>query len=126
LAKFEAENTDKGYLVTITSKDNLPIRHFVEGTVPVIDITRPLPPAETIATSAPETAPAPPPKVEPAASPTPPVAAAAERPIRLGPPGLAPNAPATEAASKAPEAATPGETTLGGPQRVTQLAANWA
>src|SRR6185503_5613465 len=44
LAKFTDENTDKGYLVTITSKDNLPLKSFYEGDVFVVDITRPPPP----------------------------------------------------------------------------------
>src|SRR5262249_7539759 len=42
---FEGENTDKGYLVTITSKDKLPIKSYMDGDVAVIDITRPPPPA---------------------------------------------------------------------------------
>ena len=44
LADFQGENTDKGYLVTITSKDKLPLKHFLEGDVLVVDITKPAPP----------------------------------------------------------------------------------
>ncbi|MDZ4760769.1 MAG: hypothetical protein SGJ21_06835 [Alphaproteobacteria bacterium] len=46
VADFQAENTDKGYLVTITSKDDLPIKHFLDGDVTVIDISKPAPEPE--------------------------------------------------------------------------------
>ncbi len=121
LADFQAENTDKGYLVTITSKDKLPIKHFVDGDVPVIDITRP---------------PAPPPpeeaKAEPAAAPPDkkrePVPIA-EKPIHLAPP-KAPvkddeQSAADAAAKAAAEQTALADATLGGPERVTELVSSW-
>ena len=82
LASFDAENTDKGYLVTITSKDRMPIRHFFDGDTAVIDITRPAPePLPEAADHKLAAKPVAPPKVEPAAA-----RPAQEKPILLAPP----------------------------------------
>ncbi|HEY7798988.1 MAG TPA: hypothetical protein VIA80_09505, partial [Hyphomonadaceae bacterium] len=121
LEKFDAENTDKGYLVTITSKDKLPIRHFFEGDIAVIDITRPPQPetpADARTAAKPETAP---PKPEQAAA-----KPAEEKPILLAPPKnliQAEEGAVTQAATETP-APLP-DTTLGGKERVTELASSW-
>lgn len=39
LTGFSGENTDKGYLVTIKSKDEMPIRAFASGNVTTVDIS---------------------------------------------------------------------------------------
>jgi hypothetical protein len=131
LSDFQGENTNKGYLVTITSKDGLPIKHFMEGDVAVIDITRPLPPEKT-ADAAPaekspgkaaakaEAAKPEPPKVQPVAAKTPP-----EKPSLLVPPKGQPLDDAQPAESQVVETKANSPPTLGGPNRVTDLSPNW-
>lgn len=105
LASFTGENNDKGYLVTIASRDGLPIRHFLEGDTPVIDITKPGPPQA----STPANTPA------PAARPKPDEPAGA---IMLAPPRQ--QAVADELPVPAAETHV-----LGGAGRVTVLSPNW-
>lgn len=107
LADFKGENTDKGYLVTITSKDHLPIKHFLEGDTPVIDISKPLPPE-----AADDKA-----KVSPAPAP-------AKKPTEDGGPIML--APAKQGPVNAdlPTPAAPGNV-IGGPERVTAMAPSW-
>ena len=105
LADFQGENTDKGYVVTITSKDKLPIKHFLEGDVVVVDISKPAPPAAT----APEK-PAPPK----------PQAVAAKPGTLLTPPK---QPPIEEAAAALTPAVA--DNVLGGEQRVTVMSGNW-
>jgi hypothetical protein len=122
LEKFDAENTDKGYLVTITSKDKLPIKHFFDGDVAVVDITRPSPPE-----AAPQQAAKPegnlissPPKTDQVAA-----KPVDEKPILLAPPKNLLREE-SETAKDTTEAPAPlPDTTLGGKERVTELAANW-
>ena len=109
LADFKGENSDRGYVVTITSKDKLPIRHYMEGDVLVVDISKAAPPAETPAATASKPAP---PQL---AATTPP---AADKPILLAPPMPASSAPAVAAAPVA-------STVLGGPDRNTVMSPNW-
>ncbi|HVY90016.1 MAG TPA: hypothetical protein VG942_14195, partial [Hyphomonadaceae bacterium] len=117
---FIGENTDKGYLVTITSKDKLPIKLFMEGDILVADITKP----------------APPPDAKPAAVPVPAKAPAgpaesksAEKPILLTPPKSllkSDEAAAAEAAHQAAAAENAAaDAVLGGPERITALSSNW-
>jgi hypothetical protein len=119
LADFKGENTDKGYLVTITSKDKLPIKHFLEGEIPVVDITKPAPP---VPAEAPKPAT---PKPQPVAA-----KAAEEKPILLAPPKSllkSEEAIAAEAAAKAAADQTAmADATLGGPERITDLSSKWA
>lgn len=117
LADFKGENTDRGYLVTITSKDKLPIKHYFEGDIPVVDITRPAPPvvvAPKLAT----------PKPEPVAAKKP-----EEKPILLSPPKAllkSDEAIAAEAAERAAaDQKAMADATLGGPERVTDLSSKW-
>lgn len=112
LADFKGENSDRGYVVTIASKDKLPIKHFLEGDVLVVDISKPAPPAAAEPEAPAKTAA---PQVT-AAKPPPP--APSDKPILLAPP----KAPATPVASAPAPAAT---TTLGGPERVTVMSPNW-
>ncbi|MDP3736679.1 MAG: hypothetical protein Q8R02_04770 [Hyphomonadaceae bacterium] len=127
LADFQAENTDKGYLVTITSKDKFPIKHFLEGEVLVIDITKPPPPVDPQDHAAKPAA-----KAETKAPPKPePVAAKAEeKPILLPPPkALLKSDEEIAAEAKAKTAADEkamADATLGGPERVTDMSSNWA
>jgi hypothetical protein len=106
LASFEGENTNKGYLVTIKSKDELPLKAFVEGETLVVDISKPLPPAAVQDKPAPAPA-------KPAANPKEQGGA-----ISLTPPPEQPAAVAT------PE--TPASTAIGGPDRVTALVPAWS
>jgi hypothetical protein len=120
LANLSGENTDRGFLVTITSKDKLPIKHFLEGDIPVVDISRPALPvaAEVPKPGAPKPAPA---------------AAVAkpkdEKPILLAPPKAllkSDEAMAAEAAEKAAaDEKAMADATLGGPERITDLASTW-
>lgn len=103
LADFQGENTDKGYVVTITSKDKLPIKHFLEGDVLVVDISKPAPPAA----AAPEKPAAPKPQT------------VAAKPGLLTPPK---QAPIEEAATLTPAVA---DNILGGEQRVTVMSGAW-
>ena len=112
LADFKGENNDRGYLVTITSKDKLPIKHYMEGDVLVVDISKPAPPP------APAAAAAKPAPTQVAAT-KPPPAPAADKPILLAPPMASSNAPAVAAA---PVSAT----ALGGSDRTTVMSPNWA
>ena len=120
LADFQGENTDKGYLVTITSKDKLPLKHFLEGDVLVVDITKPAPPQTAEAAK-----PAP-------AKPT----SAADKPaegkqsaILLAPPKQMLESENTKEADDAAKAAASAQAladaTLGGPERVTEMSGNW-
>jgi hypothetical protein len=127
LGKFDGENTDKGYLVTITSKDGLPIKHFAEGGVTVIDISKPgAAPEETARTADTSSKPAakagatPAGQAAPAAKPPP-----APAPVSLLPrgSGAALFPPAETAQAPAPEPV--GEGVLGGGERVSQLRADW-
>ena len=107
LADFKGENNDKGYLVTITAKDHLPIKHFMEGETPVIDISKPLPPEAAADKS----------KVTPAPAP-------AKKPADDGPIMLAP-AKQTPVAADLPTPAAPGNV-VGGGERVTSLVPSWS
>lgn len=111
LADFQGENTDKGYVATITSKDKLPIKHFLEGDVLVIDITKPVPPAQAEAD----------PPAKPAAPKPQPVAAKAE----TGPILLAPPKPASPVEESAAETVPSAPSVIGGPERVTVMSPNW-
>ncbi|MDP3492940.1 MAG: hypothetical protein Q8R82_07485, partial [Hyphomonadaceae bacterium] len=106
LADFKGENTDRGYVVTITSKDKLPIKHFLEGDVLVVDISKPAPPATAT--------PAKP------ALPKPQAVAEKSNPILLAPPKPPPLE--EEAASPTPVVAN---NILGGEQRITVMSGNW-
>lgn len=114
LADFQGENTDRGYLVSITSKDKLPIKHFLEGDVLVVDITKPQPSAAA--------APAP---AKPAPKPV------AEKPsnVLLAPPKQiqqSDEARVEDAAARAAvDAKALADAILGGPQRVSDMSSNW-
>lgn len=118
LADFKGENTDKGYLVTVTSKDRLPIKHFLEGDVPVIDITKPAP---VILATAPKPAA---PQPEAAA-----VKEAKEKPLLLAPPKSLLESEEAIAAEAAAQAAADqkamADAMIGGPERTTELSSNW-
>jgi hypothetical protein len=144
VADFKGENTPRGYLVTVTAKDKLPIKDFREGDVVVLDITRP-PPEEKPASDGPpaktDTGKAGKPgsikagEVVGAATPTAPapvpVAAKPQReaPIRLAPPKsllTSPDALAKQAAALAAAAeADAHDASLGGPDRKTEMASTW-
>lgn len=112
LADFQGENTDRGYVVTITSKDKLPIKQFLEGDVLVVDITKPAPPAA-----------APPP-----AKPVPAKQAAktdAGNPVLLSPPKQLTQPVEEKVAEAAVPEATQVKNTLGGAQRITDMSGNW-
>lgn len=106
LADFKGENTNAGYVATITSKGKLPIKHFREGDVLVVDITRPLSPEAQAAAAAAANAQQARQKV-------------ADKPTLLAPPKLDAD-PSLPASSTAPTSIT-----LGGPERVTALSSNW-
>jgi len=108
LADFQGENTNRGYVATITSKDKLPIKHFLEGDVLVVDITRPVSPEAQAATAAAANVQQ---KPQPAAG---------KQPL-LAPPKLESAVAVDAPASTAP----PPSATLGGPDRVTALSSNW-
>ena len=108
LADFKGENNDKGYLVTITAKDHLPIKHFMEGETPVVDISKPLPP-EAAADKA---------KVTPAPAP-------AKKPADSGPIMLRPAPSRRPSAQSCPTPASP-DNVVGGAERVTSLVPSWA
>jgi hypothetical protein len=120
---FIGENMPAGYLVTITSKDKMPIRHFAEGDTVVIDITKPKTP-EQLAAEAAKAAEKAAPKPEPVA------AKVEEKAILLAPPKSlrqSEEEAAAEAAAKAAEDAKAlADATLGGPERVTDLASSWS
>ncbi|MEQ1782864.1 MAG: hypothetical protein ABMA14_15980 [Hyphomonadaceae bacterium] len=103
LADFQGENSDKGYVVTITSKDQLPIKAMLEGDTLVVDISKPLPaeaPAEKGADK---------PKVTPAPAPKPAKPGDAkpeDSAIMLTPPPAAADA-------------------IGGAERVTSMVKSW-
>lgn len=111
LADFQGENSPKGYAVTITSKDKLPLKALLEGDTLVIDISKPLPPE-----------PAPDPaaqKVEKAkVSPAPAAKAMVDEPgaISLTPGKQSATLPEPPAATDA----------IGGAERVTSLAKSWS
>jgi len=108
LADFKGENSDRGYVVTITSKDKLPIKHYLEGDVLIVDISKPAPPVTASAPAPAQTAAAKP-------APSPPASA----PILLTPPKpVASNAPALAAAPVATSA-------LGGAERATVMSPKW-
>lgn len=106
LASFEGENTNRGYLVTIKSKDQLPLKAFLEGETLVVDISKPLPPAAVQDKPAPAPA-------KPAANPKEQGGA-----ISLTPP------PEQPAAVASPE--TPASAVIGGRDRVTALVPAWS
>ncbi len=110
LADFKGENTDRGYVATITSKDKLPIRHFMDGDVLVVDISRPV-------TAAPA----------PAAKPAPPKAVKVEAPSAslLTPPKQLLQKDEEQVAEAAAPAAPPPRAVLGGPERITDMSGNW-
>jgi len=111
LADFQGENSDKGYLVTIASKDKLPIKAFLEGDTLVVDISKPLPPeapAEKGA-NAPKVTPAPAAKI---------VKTDDTGAIMLTPP----RGQAQSADLPTPPAATD---VIGGAERVTSMAKSW-
>lgn len=113
LADFKGENTDRGYVATITSKDKLAIKHFMDGDVLVVDITKPAPPAAAPAPGA-KSAPAKIAKVEPPAPAS-----------LLPPPKQLLQKDEEEVAEAATPAGPPPKTVLGGPERVTDMSANW-
>jgi hypothetical protein len=119
---FVGENTQAGYVVTITSKNGLPIRHFVEGDTVVIDITKPKTPEELAVEAAAAAKAAEKPKVQP-------VAAKPEKAILLAPPKslLKTEEQAAAELEKRTEedAKIAADSTLGGPERVTDLASTW-
>jgi hypothetical protein len=119
LEKFDAENTDKGYLVTITSKDKLPIRHFFEGDIAVVDITRPALAETEKAIIAAQPVVAPPKPEQVAARP------AEEKPILLTPPKSFIQGEEGAALAEVEAAAPLPDTVLGGKERVTELASSW-
>lgn len=106
LGEFKGENNDKGYLVTVTSKDGLPIKPLLEGDTLVLDISKPLPPS-------PES-----PAVTPAPAPKP------KTPEPTGAIMLAP--PKQEPAPTGAPPTPPSVNALGGPERVTSLSSNWS
>lgn len=112
LADFQGENTDKGYVATITSKDKLPLKHFLEGDVLVVDITKPALPQTAEAAK-------PPPKPAPAAD--------KSGAILLAPPKQVVETEETEeaAARAAANAQALADATLGGPERVTDMSSKW-
>lgn len=135
LASFDAENTDRGYLVTLTAKDDLPIRHFMEGDVAVVDISRPPPPApeSEAAPRSPSNQPQaakPPARSQPEPTPqlvatspriTPPRAGPAEgQPGRLVPP---PQTADTQSEDAVPADGAPA--VVGGLARETAMAPSW-
>jgi len=112
LESFSGENDDRGYVVTIRSKNGLPIRHFTEDGTPTIDISQP---SAQVAAVIPE----PPPE---AATPLPGRKAPSSGPISLTPgasraPEPQPVQPAGAEAAPAP--APP--VTIGGARRGTQM-----
>ncbi|MFT3722302.1 MAG: hypothetical protein QM773_01855 [Hyphomonadaceae bacterium] len=113
LADFQGENTDRGYVVTITSKDKLPIKQFLEGDVLVVDITKPAPP---VVAAPPPAKPAP---AKPAAVKADPGAA-----VLLTPPKQL-TQPSAEKLAETAAQSPPVKTTLGGPERVTDMSGNW-
>lgn len=123
---FKGENTDKGYLVTITSKDKFPIKHFLEGDVLVIDITKPPPPADPQDPATKPTAKA---ETKAPLKPEPVAAKADEKPILLAPPKALLKSDDQIAAETAAKAAADQkamvDATLGGPERVTDMSSNW-
>lgn len=134
LASFEGANTDRGYQVKIRSKDQLPIRLFMDGDTATFDISEPsavepepAPAAKPVASTKPpatpaakavETKTAAPAEAKPAAS-----KAGGGGPIALGPsrPDAKPAAP-TPGATNAPAAST---AVIGGPARQTELIRGW-
>ncbi len=104
LASFDAENTNNGYLVTIKSKDQLPLKAFLEGETLVVDISKPLPPEAA--------------QEKPGVTPPPAKPKEQGGPISLPPP---PIAPAVEVAPEAPVT-----NVIGGPDRVTALVPAWS
>ncbi|HPN06611.1 MAG TPA: hypothetical protein PK050_12445 [Hyphomonadaceae bacterium] len=111
LADFQGENTDRGYVATITSKDKLPIKHFLEGDVLVVDITKPLSPEAQAAADAAAVAAKNQPKPQKVADKSSPLA-----PSKLE---------STTAPEGSEPAAPPPSATLGGPERVTAMSPNW-
>jgi hypothetical protein len=110
VAGVTGENTDRGYKVTVRSKDNLPIRHFMDGDAAIFDISA----AKADGTSAAKA------KAEPA------LAAVAEAPKSAGPTPAKPPQPAARllAAEEPPLAAPPTPPGLGGgPIRLAPAAA---
>ncbi|MEZ5937984.1 MAG: hypothetical protein R3C52_07165 [Hyphomonadaceae bacterium] len=142
LADFSGENTPKGYLVTVTSRDAMPIRHFMDGHVPVVDITpaAPVEPAaqaieeaeadegaagqKTVAVSLNQPAPA---KPAPAPQKAAPAAKTPEagRPAQLTP--TVATQDGAEADAETPATAPPDipPDIIGGPERVTVMRAAW-
>ena len=121
LADFQAENVGAGYLVTITSKDKLPIKHFADGDTVVIDISKPKPPEDAADM-----------KPAPKAAPKPETATADkedEKPILLAPPKVLLKSEEAMAADALVQAAADAkalaDATLGGPERVTDLSSTW-
>lgn len=115
LADFKGENSDRGYTVTITAKDQLPIKHFLEGDVLVVDISKPAPAA--VATDTPAKAPAQPQTAAAQPAPSP----ASDKPILLAPPIAQNNPPAATAVAAAPATTN----AIGGPERDTVMSASW-
>jgi hypothetical protein len=112
LADFKGENSDRGYTVTITSKDKLPIKHFLEEDVLVIDISKSAAPA------APSAKPAAQPQPQAMAA-APPAKPPADTPILLAPPKV--QTTTQVAAVAAPVTSH----VIGGPDRATVMARSW-
>lgn len=114
LADFQGENTERGYVVTITSKDKLPIKQFLEGDVLVVDITRPAPP---VAAATPPAKPAP---AKPAAT-----KADSGSTVLLAPPKQLTQPAEEKVAEVAGPQPAQAKHTLGGAERVTDMSGNW-
>lgn len=119
---FVGENTDKGYVVTVTSKDKLPIKTFIDQGVFVIDITKPEPAAPAASDSDGK------PAAKAAAKPVPAPAATPAK-IEAGKPGqLTPpkeQKAEEQVAAEAAAQATPAVAVIGGPERVTAMGPSW-
>lgn len=119
LGEFKGENSDRGYQVTITSRDKLPVRHFVEDNVVVVDITRPAAPAPPSAAAAIATAP---PRPPPAAAPTPETSPPASAGLLTPPKPAMPASPASASLQTQPQ--TP--VSIGGAGRVSVMGPGWS
>lgn len=142
VADFKGENTPRGYLVTVTAKDKLPIKDFYEGDVAVLDITRPEPPPASAPAPEVKAAAEPPPKAnlpkageitgvkaKAVAAPPPVVKPPKEAPVRLIPPKSVmadPEIVAKDAAAAVAAAEIASrDAALGGPDRKTVMSSTW-
>jgi hypothetical protein len=119
LEEFAGVNEDRGYLVTIRSKNSLPIRHFVEDGIPTIDISKPSSAgSQTKVAAAGEAGAAEPQRVAAEAAPLP--GQPQPGPIALTPAASRPTeAQAQESAPQTPPSAPPAS--VGGSERRTEM-----